>query len=350
MGFYFGPGPTTLPDEVKEQIKVGIDRCPDLPVGILECSHHSAFFQSYLRDLKQKMKVLLSIPDGYDIFFMPANSRSHYSLVPLNFYQAGLCCATYVYGHWSSLMADIASGLSSSVSVSEVVLDPSSLGGIDILHTVSNETVHGTSLSHPFSEAASVIIDATSDLCIRSFPIDAYDMVYAGMQKSLGVSGASVVIIKRSFMERAAKSLPQPQSYYVYHQQSSIVGTPAIFSIWVCGLMVDWLMKQGGLTLLSNRLLDRSRKIYAIISEHPMYRLRSIKHHDYSLQNICFDVVDGALEDFLTQANARGLYGLRGHAARGGVRLNLYHTVTEDAFMALLSFLSSYKVLSSVSQ
>ena len=89
MGFYFGPGPTTLPDEVKEQIKVGIDRCPDLPVGILECSHHSAFFQSYLRDLKQKMKVLLSISDGYDIFFMPANSRSHYSLVPLNFYQAG---------------------------------------------------------------------------------------------------------------------------------------------------------------------------------------------------------------------------------------------------------------------
>ena len=45
---------------------------------------------------------------------------------------------------------------------------------------------------------------------------------------------------------------------------------------------------------------------------------------------------------FLDAAEKNGLYGLRGHAAVGGVRVNLYHGIDDDAYERLIGFLNAY--------
>ena len=73
-------------------------------------------------------------------------------------------------------------------------------------------------------------------------------MIFAGAQKNLGPSGATVVIVRKDLAERADKNLPTIFQYRTHIKEKSLYHTPPTFAIYIVGLMMEWIESQGGLT------------------------------------------------------------------------------------------------------
>ena len=336
-GFYFGPGPTTLPDSVKQKISDGIQSTLCNGAGILELSHRNDFFLSYIRDTEKKLRILLDVPADYTVLFMPSGARFQYNAICENISQP---MAIYAYGYWSTLLGSWTKE-QCKVYESQSALEKD-MNTYAFLHTVSNETVDGICLQHPcLAGDKKVIIDATSDLCLRPIPISSYACVYAATQKALGIAGMSVVIASKKFLA-ACKPSYQVLSYNAYAQSQSLHVTPAVFTWWVCGLMIDWMLAAGGLDKLHDILHHRSHNLRNILSLSSCYSMPTTDHHA-SLQNVCFNLVPGKLkQNFFQEAASIGLYGLQGHKNGLDVRVNLYHNVTDRAYDALCTFLMDF--------
>ena len=336
-GFYFGPGPTTLPDSVKKKISSSIHSSVSNGASILEVSHRSEFFLSFVNETEEKLRVLLDIPNDYTVLFMPSGARFQYNAICENIQHS---MAVYAYGHWSTLLGTWAKRQCNVYTCQSIL--QKNMKNYAFVHTVSNETVDGVCLRHPcLLGDQKVIIDATSDLCLRPIPLSSYACVYAATQKALGIAGMSVVIASEKFLA-ACKPSYQVLSYQAYAQSQSLHVTPAVFTWWVCGLMIDWMLAAGGLDKLHVILHHRSRNLRNILSLSNCYFL-PISDHNASLQNICFNLAPNALKQaFFQEAASAGLYGLQGHKDGSDVRINLYHNVTDSAYDALCTFLMDF--------
>src|SRR5690606_34140349 len=115
--------------------------------------------------------------------------------------------------------------------------------------------IEGTQFAHPpDTGAAPLVSDASSDIFSRPLDVSRYGLVYAGAQKNLGPSGVTLVIIREDLLERARArkaSLPTMLSYAVHADNSSLYNTPPTFGIYVIGLVVRWMLAQGGLAAMA---------------------------------------------------------------------------------------------------
>lgn len=81
---YFGPGPASIPTSVLEAgSKVLLDY-ESTGIGLVEHSHRSAYANKILADTKANLKVLLDIPDHYEILFMQGGGSGEFSAVVYN--------------------------------------------------------------------------------------------------------------------------------------------------------------------------------------------------------------------------------------------------------------------------
>ena len=165
--------------------------------------------------------------------------------------------------------------------------------------------------------------------------ISHYGMVYGGLQKLIGVSGISVCVIARSLLSKCADHLPMMQGYKEMVRYQSMQGTPNVFAWLSLGAMLRWMRRHGGMAQLSRRQSQRAHRVRASLADIP--NLQYLAPTPFlSGQNIAFTLgKDSRNKHFLTCAKDLGLLGLEGHAARGGVRINLYHGITDRALERL---------------
>jgi phosphoserine aminotransferase len=71
--------------------------------------------------------------------------------------------------------------------------------------------------------------------------------------------------------------------------------------------------------------------------------MASIQPKHRSRMNICCTLADDALTaTFLSDATARGLMNLKGHAMMGGIRISLYNAMPDDGVEALAGYMCSF--------
>jgi len=60
--------------------------------------------------------------------------------------------------------------------------------------------------------------------------------------------------------------------------------------------------------------------------------------------NVPFTLADAALDaDFLAQAEARGMFNLKGHRSVGGMRASIYNAMPLFGVEALVSFMQDFE-------
>ena len=65
---------------------------------------------------------------------------------------------------------------------------------------------------------------------------------------------------------------------------------------------------------------------------------------DRSIMNVPFTLADDALDgEFLAQAEARGLFNLKGHRSVGGMRASIYNAVPLESVQALVTFMGEFE-------
>jgi phosphoserine aminotransferase len=203
----------------------------------------------------------------------------------------------------------------------------------------------------------------SSDIASRSIEVKKFGLIFAGAQKNLGPSGATVVIIRRDLAERADKNLPTVLQYRTHIKERSLYHTPPTFAIYVIGLVMDWFDSEDGVAAIEKRNDAKARLLYDAIDSSGGYYTCPVEKSSRSKMNVIFRVAGGinpsaaapdvdrfavaqnnvALEKkFLEEAAAVGIVGITGHRSVGGMRVSLYNAVTLEAVEALVSFLREF--------
>src|SRR6185295_18007567 len=129
----------------------------------------------------------------------------------------------------------------------------------------------------------------------------------------------------------------------VHAESGSLYNTPPAFAVYAMGLVMKWLIAEGGLTAIERANVRKAGKLYAEIDRSGFYR--GTAHKDCrSLMNVTFRLATEALEaQFVKEATAAGLDGLKGHRAVGGMRASIYNAFPEDGVDALVSFMKDFE-------
>ena len=127
----------------------------------------------------------------------------------------------------------------------------------------TNNTIEGTQW-HALPETGGVplVADMSSDIASRPVDVKKFGMIFAGAQKNLGPSGATVVIIRKDLAERADKNLPTILQYRTHIKEKSLYHTPPTFAIYIIGLVMEWIEAEGGIA--GDREAQRSESQVAL--------------------------------------------------------------------------------------
>ena len=82
--YNFAPGPAMLPDAVLRRAQAEMFDWRGLGVSPMEISHRSDFFQTFLTELRAKIRDLMGIPAGYHILFLAGGARGQFAAIPMN--------------------------------------------------------------------------------------------------------------------------------------------------------------------------------------------------------------------------------------------------------------------------
>ena len=84
--------------------------------------------------------------------------------------------------------------------------------------------------------------------------------------------------------------------------------------------------------------------IYSVIDESQGFYKGHARKDSRSLMNVTFNLATPEQEkEFVTQAAAQDLIGVKGHRSIGGCRASLYNAVTEEGCAALAAFMKAFQ-------
>ena len=110
-----------------------------------------------------------------------------------------------------------------------------------------------------------LVADCSSNLFSRPINIAKYGCVFAGAQKNFGPAGVTVVIVRKDLIGHAIKETPIIFDYKIQAGNNSLYQTPPTYSIYVCGLVFEWLKKQGGIEAVGNVNQMKANLLYETI-------------------------------------------------------------------------------------
>lgn len=339
MRHSFAAAAGPLPPEVAAMVAAA---CEDWQGqgSILSLSFVSEAFRELQAETEERLRQLLVIPDDYRVLFLAGGASAQFAGVPLNLL-AGRGAAYVDSGHWSRRAAAEAGryGPVRVVAGDDWRLDPTAA----YCHVTSNETADGRYWPEFPMLPLPLVADMTSDFLARPLDFERLALVYAGTQKTIGVPGLTLVIVRDELLGRAHPATPRVMDYAAQAAAASRLNTPPVFAIFVAHAMLGWIAGQGGVAAMAAAAARRSGEIYRVIDESGGAYRCPVGPARRSPVNVCFQLADsGGDEDFLAAAEARGYGGLRGHPEVGGIRVSLYHGTPDAAVSGLAALMRDF--------
>lgn len=352
--FNFSAGPAMLPLEVLKQVQSELLDCQNSGMSILEVSHRSKVYEKVNSEAEQDIKDLLGLDDSWCVLFLGGGASLQFTMVPMNFLPEG---KVGVYADTSSFSAKAVKE-AAKVGETKVIFSSKAdkynrvpkLSELTLpenaayLHITGNNTIEGTEYKdYPDTGAVPLIADLSSDILSKPIPTDKFSLIFAGAQKNIGPGGVVVVIAKKDFIKGRSSTLPTMLNYEVHMDNNSLYNTPPVFGVYIVGLVAKWLKAQGGLKVMAQRNEAKAKVVYDVIDAHPEFYRGFAEHDSRSLMNITFGLPTTELEaQFVAEATAIGLNGLKGHRSVGGLRASIYNAMPHMGCVQLAAFMEGF--------
>jgi phosphoserine aminotransferase len=355
--FNFNAGPGALPLPVLERIREELLDWRGSGMSVMEMSHRSPEFESIIAAAEQNLRSLLGISDDYAVIFLQGGGSMQFTMAPMNLCLRGKPVDVLHTGMWTAkAIGELKKGVLHNIAAStesekfarlprqdEIKFSPDA----SYVHICTNNTIEGTQWTTlPETGNLPLVADMSSDIASRQIDVNKYGLIFAGAQKNLGPSGATVVIIRRDLAERADKNLPTVLQYRTHIKEKSLYHTPPTFAVYIVGLVLEWMASEGGVPAIEKRNDAKAMLLYDTIETSNSFYHCPVEKSSRSRMNVVFRVANGdeALEkQFATEAAAHGLVGTPGHRSVGGLRVSLYNAVTLDAVQALTNFMREFR-------
>jgi phosphoserine aminotransferase len=352
--YNFSSGPAVLPVPVLDEIQRDLLALPSVGMSILEISHRSAAFEAILARAEADVRTIAAVPPNYKVLFLQGGASTQFSMVPMNLLTPGATADYIDSGSWGDKAikeakkvgtVNVAASTKSEnyrrvPTQAELRLTP----GAAYVHMTSNNTIEGTEYKTlPDVGDVPLVSDTSSDMFSRPLDVSKHALIYSGAQKNLGPSGVTLVIIREDLLSRSNKSLPTMLNYAVQAENGSMYNTPPTFAVYTLGLVMKWLIGQGGLAAIASLNERKAAKLYAEIDRTGFYR-GTAERDCRSLMNITFRLASEELEKaFVKESTAAGLDGLKGHRSVGGMRASIYNAFPEQGVDALVAFMREFE-------
>ena len=348
----FSAGPAALPTEVLTQAAEEILDFRGSGMSVMEMSHRSKIFVDIAATAEQDLRDLFAISDDYHVLFLQGGATGQFASVPMNLTNPDDTIDFVDTGAWSKKAIKEAGkychvnvAVSSSDSNYDHIPNADSWQLSDdatLLHVCSNETIGGVQFKE-FPEHKTLVADMSSDLLSRSVNIDDFGLIYAGAQKNIGPAGLTVIIVRKDLCGSARSITPTFLDYAVQADADSMSNTPPTYAWYLAGLVFKWVKANGGLAGVAAQNEAKADLLYKAIDASNFYSA-PVALADRSIMNVPFTLADAALDaDFLAQAEARGMFNLKGHRSVGGMRASIYNAVPMESVQALVTFMGEFE-------
>jgi phosphoserine aminotransferase len=351
----FSAGPAILPEPVLEKARADIWNFEESGIGILEHSHRGASFTKVLEEAEANCRDLAGIGDDYEVLFLQGGASTQFFMAPMNWLSAGKSADYISTGSWSKkaikeakLFGDVNLVASSEDEGFSYIpkAEAMKFGDAPVyVHYTSNNTIVGTQFAAEPEppKAAPLFCDASSDIFSRPIDIKKHGMIYAGAQKNLGPSGMALVIVRKDFVASGSDKLPTMLQYRTHADAKSCFNTPPAFGIYIMGEVFKWIKGQGGLSAMAEINTAKAKHLYDFVDESKMFR-GTARPDSRSQMNVTFRASSEELESqFIKEATAKGLSGLKGHRSVGGMRASIYNAFPAEGVKTLVEFMKAFE-------
>lgn len=352
--YNFNAGPAALPLDVLEIAQKELTDFNGTGMSIMEHSHRGKAYDAVHAEAVANMGKLLGVGDDHQVLFLQGGASLQFSQVALNLLGEGQTADYVNTGAWASKAIKEAKKVGTVNILADTSKDiPTTMPDYDALpytpgaayvHVTSNETIAGTQMKKFPKTDAPLVADMSSDILCRPIDISQFGLIYAGAQKNLGPSGVTLVVIRKDLLERAPASLPTMLQYRTQAAENSLYNTPPTFGIYILMLVTRWLLEKGGAAGIEKINQAKADKLYAAFDNSGgFYKGTAVKEFR-STMNVTWRLPSEDLEaQFIKEATALRMSGLKGHRSVGGIRASIYNACPEASVDALIAFMKDFQ-------
>jgi phosphoserine aminotransferase len=351
--FNFSAGPAVLPKPVLERAQAEMLDWHGSGMSVMEMSHRGKEFTGILEKTEADLRQLLAIPANYKVLFLQGGAIGENAIIPMNLLN-GKSADYVVTGSWSKRSVQDAKvygqiNIAASAeadnfthvpSFSKWQLNPDAA----YVHYCTNETINGVEfVDVPDTNGVPIVADMSSHILSRPIDVSKYGVIYGGAQKNIGPAGLCLVIVREDLLEQASPLTPAVFHWKTQAENQSMINTPPTYSIYIAGLVFEWLLAQGGVEAIEKVNIAKANLLYDYVDQTGFY-YNPIEPAYRSRMNIPFRLRDEGLNDaFLKAADACGLLQLKGHRSVGGMRASIYNAMPIEGVQALVAFMQEFE-------
>lgn len=352
--YNFSAGPAVLPEPVLRRAAEEMLDYRGTGMSVMEMSHRSKAYQAILDQAEADLRRLMGIPQNYRVLFLQGGASQQFAMVPMNLMKNRV--ADYIItGQWAKKawqeaklygQANVAASsqdrnFSYIPDCGDLPIDPQA----DYVHICENNTIYGTKFHRlPNTKGKNLVADVSS--CFLSEPVEVsrYGMLYGGAQKNVGPAGVVIAVIREDLInEDVLPGTPTMLRYKVHADNGSMYNTPPAYGIYICGLVFQWLLEQGGLEAMGQRNREKAAVLYDFLDSSRLFR-GTVEKKDRSLMNVPFITGSDELDaQFVAEAAQAGLVNLKGHRTVGGMRASIYNAMPRQGVEKLVQFMDRFE-------
>lgn len=352
--FNFSAGPSMLPVPVLEKAASELVCYGESGMSVMEMSHRSPDYEAIIKKAEADLRSLLHIPDNYKVLFLQGGASTQFAAVPLNLIGRTGKADYIVSGQFSGKAFKEAQKLGFDVrcvattkednfdhvpTVTRDMIRPDA----SYVHMCFNNTIYGTKFGY-IPDTGDVPLVADMSSCILSEPVDVsrFGVIYAGAQKNMAPAGVTVVIVREDLLNYADPKMPTMLEWKTMAENGSMYNTPPCYTIYMLGLVADWLLSIGGLEEMQKRNQKKAALLYDYLDNQDYY-LAPVKPDSRSMMNVTFVTGNADLDKkFAAEAATAGLKNLKGHRSVGGMRASIYNAMPYEGVEALVAFMKKF--------
>ena len=213
------------------------------------------------------------------------------------------------------------------------------------MHICFNNTIYGSCWDY-IPDTGNVPLVADMSSCIMSEPIDVskFALIYAGAQKNVAPAGLTIVIVREDMLGNVNPITPTMCDYTINAEAKSMHNTPPCWCIYICKLVMDWLLENGGLEARKAINEKKAALLYDCL-DHSDFYTTTIEPGSRSKMNVRFNTPNADLDaKFVKESVAAGMSNLKAHRSTGGLRASIYNCMPMEGVEYLVEFMKKFEL------
>ncbi len=352
--YNFSAGPSMLPLPVLEKAKDQLLNYEGTGQSVMEMSHRSKEYAPIIEGAEALLRKAMNIPDNYKVLFLQGGASSQFAMIPMNLGNKNKKADYVLTGQWAKkafaegkryLSArEVASSADKTFSyiptLTPDMFDPEA----DYVHICMNNTIYGTRYTTlPDTGNVPLVGDISSMILSQDIDVSRFGLLYAGAQKNVAPAGLTIVIVRDDLLGNAMDITPTMFNYVTHADNGSMFNTPPCYNIYICKLVLEWILEMGGVSALQKVNEEKAALLYDFLDSSSLFS-GTVEKKDRSLMNIPFVTGNEELDaKFVSEAKKAGFVNLKGHRTVGGMRASIYNAMPIEGVRALVEFMKKFE-------